>query len=213
LHDRELYGKGIADIVQKTAKKVGIEVVGFEGIDAKASNYKSLVVKMKQSGADLIYFGGTTQSNAGQLAKDIRSGGITAKLMVPDGCFEDAFITAAGAENLNGNTYLTFSGVPAKMLTGKGASFYENYKARFKSEPEVYSVYGYETARVILDAIQRANSSDRDAILQALAKTANYEGALGTWSFDENGDTTLKTLSGNTVKEGHFEFVRMLDGQ
>jgi branched-chain amino acid transport system substrate-binding protein len=99
------------------------------------------------------------------------------------------------------------------MLTGKGASFYENYKARFKSEPEVYSVYGYETARVILDAIQRANSSDRDAILQALAKTANYEGALGTWSFDENGDTTLKTLSGNTVKEGHFEFVRMLDGQ
>ena len=43
LHDRELYGKGIADVFKKTAEATGVEVVGFEGIDAKASNYRSLV--------------------------------------------------------------------------------------------------------------------------------------------------------------------------
>lgn len=74
LHDRELYGQGVASMFQKTAKKIGLQVLGYEGIDPKASNYRSLVTKMKQKRPDLVYFGGTTQTNAGQIAKDLRAG-------------------------------------------------------------------------------------------------------------------------------------------
>ena len=102
LNDREVYGKGVAGVFEKRAREIGLEVVGVDGIDPKASNYKSLVTKMKQAGADLVYFGGTTQTNAGQLAKDIVSGGLKAKLIVPDGCYENAFIEAAGAKALLG---------------------------------------------------------------------------------------------------------------
>lgn len=211
LHDKELYGKGIASIYQKTAKALGLQVTGFEGIDPKASNYKSLVTKIRQTGSDLVYYGGTTQTNGGQIAKDLRTGGLkNVKFMVPDACYEGAFIESAGAENLNGNTYVTFGGVPPDKLTGKGAEFYQAYLKRYGAEPEGYAVYGYDAMKVVLDAIARAGKKDRAAIVEALRATKDFQGGLGTWSFDENGDTTLRTMSGNGVENGKFVFIKLL---
>jgi len=210
LHDRELYGKGIADVFENRAKEIGLAVVEVEGIDPKAANYRSLVTKIKASGADFVYFGGTTQNNAGQIAKDLRSGGVDAPLMVPDGCFEEAFIEAAGAANLNGKTYVTFGGLPADQLTGQGQVFRENYRAKYGTDPEAYAVYGYEATRVLLDAIDRAEAKDRASILVAVAATRDFQGALGTWSFDENGDTTNRTMSGQAVIDGKFVFQKVL---
>ena len=210
LHDRELYGKGIADIFNKTAVAIGLEVVGFEGIDTKAANYKALANKIRATRPSLVYFGGTTQSNAGQVAKDLRAAGVDAAFMVPDGCFEQAFISAAGAEQLNDRTYVTFSGLPPRLLKGKGKEFYDAYKAKFASEPEGYAVYGYDAAGVVLRAIAKVGKRDRAAILEALRETKEYQGALGTWSFDANGDTTLEVLSGNIVRHGVFEFLSEL---
>ncbi|MFN8390622.1 MAG: branched-chain amino acid ABC transporter substrate-binding protein [Bdellovibrionota bacterium] len=211
IHDGELYGKGIAQMFKKSAGPLGLDIVGFEQIDTKASNYRSLAVKIKQYSPDIVYFGGTTQTNAGQLAKDLVAAGVSGKFMVPDGCFESAFIDAAGKENLEGRVFITFGGVPGAQLTGKGKEFYENYKKRFGIEPEGYSAYGYESAKVALDAIRRAGKKDRAAIVDALAATKDFEGALGKWSFDANGDTSLKTMSVNTVKDGQFAFVKLLD--
>jgi len=211
LHDRELYGKGIADIFQKSAPANGLTVTGFEGIDPKASNYRSLVTKIRQTGSDLVYYGGTTQTNGGQIAKDLRAGGLKdIKYMVPDACFEQAFIEAAGAANLDGRTYVTFGGVPPEELTGKGAEFVAKYKAKYGSAPEGYAVYGYDSAKAVIGAIERAGSKDRAAIIKELAATKDLDGGLGKWSFDANGDTTLTTMSGNAVEGGQFKFVKLL---
>lgn len=210
LHDKELYGRGIAEIFRKRCEEIGVEVVGFEGLDPKASNYKSLVVKIRESGAELVYFGGSTATGGGQLAKDLYSGGFEGKTMAPDGCFETVFIEAATPEHANERCHVTFGGVPADRLTGKGAEFYANYKKKYGIEPESYAVYGYEACGVALAAVARAGKKDREAIRLAVAATKDYEGALGTWSFDENGDTTLRTMSGNVVREGKFEFVKLL---
>ena len=214
LDDQELYGKGLADIFEASAKKHGIQVLGHEGIDAKASDYKALMTKIKALGPDLIYFGGTTQTNAGQLIKDMRNVGMTAdqvKFMGPDGMFEKALIDAAGkdAEGI----YATFGGVPAKELKGTGQKWYESYKKKYNSEPEAYAAYGYEAAKVIVNAINQVCKNDRDAIREAVLNTKDFNGVLGTWSFDQNGDTTLTTLSGNVVKNGNWEFVTVLKGQ
>ena len=210
LDDRELYGKGIADVFEKRAKEIGLKVLGREGIDSKASNYKALANKIKAAKPDLVYYGGTTQTNAGQIAKDLRSVGVEAKFMVPDGCFEKAFIEAAGAANLNGKTFVTFGGLPADQLTGRGAEFRKAYMAKYNTDPEAYALYGYECGRVLLDAIKRAKTKDRAAILAAVAATKDFDGALGTWSFDANGDTTSKIMSGQTVENGDFKFVKVL---
>jgi branched-chain amino acid transport system substrate-binding protein len=211
LHDGELYGKGVATMFKKAATTRNFSVLGFDKIDPKASNYRSLAVKIKQTRPDLVYFGGTTQTNAGQLIKDLRATGITSKFMVPDGCYETAFIESAGADAVQGNTYITFGGVPAKQLKGMGQKFYETYKATYNAEPEGYAAYGYESAKVVIDAIGKASTKDRAGILAAISGTKDFQGALGTWSFDANGDTTLRTMSGNMVENGAFVLSKVLE--
>ncbi len=211
LDDQELYGKGIADIFEATAKKLGIQVLGREGIDVKASDYKALMNKIKALNPDLIYFGGTTQNNAGQIIKDMRNVGMTpdaVKFMGPDGIKEQALIDAAGKDAEA--VYATFGGLPPQGLTGAGAKWYESYKAKYNAEPEAYTAYAYEAAKVAIGAINKVCKNDRGAIREAVMATKDFNGVLGTWSFDPNGDTSLTTMSGNVVKGGKWEFVSAL---
>jgi branched-chain amino acid transport system substrate-binding protein len=213
LDARDLYGRGIVDVFEQTAGDIGLRVVGREGIDPRAQEYKSVMTKIKALSPDFVYFGGTTQNNAGQIAKDMLAVGLTAKLMAPDGCFDSAFIQAAGASNLNGRTYITFGGVPPDKLTGLGATFVEKYRAKYSKEPEAYGVYGYVAAQVALQAIAKAGVKDREAIRAAVQAYKADDSALGPFSFDQNGDTTMAMMSGNTVKDGKFEFMTKLENQ
>jgi len=210
LHDNGLYGKGVAAVFQQTAEDIGLKVIAFEAVDPKAQEYKSLMTKIKEANPDFVYYGGTTQTNAGQLVKDFVAVGATGKIMVPDGCFEEAFIQASGAENANERVYVTFGGVPPEKLTGTGAEFVKAYRAKFGAEPEAYAVYGYMAAKVAIDAIKAAGTKDRMAISAAAAKVSYEDSALGKFSFTEHGDTTMATMSGNIIKGGKFEFVSIL---
>ncbi|MFM7035761.1 MAG: branched-chain amino acid ABC transporter substrate-binding protein, partial [Planctomycetia bacterium] len=173
---------------------------------AKAQEFKSLMASIKAAGPDLVYFGGTTQSKGGQLAKDMASAGIPALLMVPDGCREQVFIDSAGAANLEGRCFVTFGGLPPEKLTGKGKEFVDRYREKHHETPEAYAVYGYEAARVALEAIRRVGTKDRRAIADAALAIRDFDGALGHWGFDANGDTTLDALTVSVVKGGRFEF-------
>ena len=213
LHDNGLYGKGVATVLQQTAEDIGLKVIAFEAVDPKAQEYKSLMTKIKETNPDFVYYGGTTQTNAGQLVKDLVAVGLTAKIMVPDGCFEEAFIQAAGAENANDRVFLTFGGLPPEKLTGQGADFVKAYTNKYGTAPEAYAVYGYVAAKVVLEAIKIADKKDREAISAAAMQVKFEDGALGKFSFTENGDTTLTVMSGNAIKNGKFEFVTLLTAE
>ena len=210
LDDRGLYGKGIADVLVATAPDKGVQVIGREGIDPKAQEYRSLMTKIKALNPDFVFYGGTTQTNAGQLAKDLVAVGLAAKLMLPDGCYEKAFIEAAGAENVNGRTFVTFGGAPPDQLVGKGAEFVKRYREKYHAEPEGYAVYGYVAAKTALEVLAKVGKKDREALRAAMLSYNQQDGALGSWQFDQNGDTSLTTISGNTIKDGNFTFATML---
>jgi branched-chain amino acid transport system substrate-binding protein len=205
LDDTELYGHGIAAVFASTAPKIGLQVLGGpEGIDPKASDYRALATKIRQTNPELVYYGGITQNNAGKLLKDIRAVmGNNVKFMGPDGIYEQAFLDDAG--DAAEGALITFGGVPPSKLTGKGAEWYQNYKRKFNAEPEAYAAYGYEAMKVALDGIQRAGVKDRTKIRDAIMATSDYDGVLGKWSFDRNGDTTLSAMSGRQVKGGKFD--------
>ena len=216
LDDQETYGKGLADQFQQNAEALGIQVLGREGIDGKASNYRSFMAKIAQLNPDAIYFGGITQNNAGQLVSDKVGAGMSNQnviFMGPDGILEDALLDTAGdaAEGI----YVTFAGLPSSELPGKGQDFVQQYKDKYGSDVEAYTAYGYEAANVLLDAIQRAYENDgevtRAGVVRELFNTKNYDGVLGTWSFDQDGDTTLTELSGQRVENGDFQFNRTID--
>ncbi len=213
LDDQQLYGKGIADVFDATAKSLGLTVLGHEGIDGKAADYKALATKIQQAGPDLIYYGGITQNNAGQLWKDIRGVGFTGILMGPDGIDEDAFLTAAG--DAAEGTYVTFGGVPPDQLQGKAAAWRDAYKAKYGSDPEAYAVYGYVAATLVIDALERVcaaggDPSNRETVRKAVFDTKDFDSIIGKFSIDANGDTTITTMSGSQVKGGKFTFVSQL---
>jgi len=216
LDDQELDGKGVADVFDKVAQELGLQVLGHEGIDGKAADYRALAAKIKQANPDLIYFGGITQNNAGQLVKDIRNVGYEGKFMGSDGIFEEAFLEAAG--DAADGVYVTFGGIPPSELQGKAADWREAYKAKFGSNPEVYTVYGYVAAAVLVDAFERVcagggSPTDRKAVRDAVFATKDFDSILGKFSIDANGDTTITAMSGAQVRSGKFKFVTLLGGQ
>ncbi|HEY2759544.1 MAG TPA: branched-chain amino acid ABC transporter substrate-binding protein [Pirellulales bacterium] len=210
LDDKTAYGKGLADIFEKRAKALGLSIVGRDSLEPNTQEFRSKITQILSKEPDLVYFGGTTQTKGGQFCKELYDADFKGKLMVPDGCMENAFIDAAGPKNANDHVYVTFGGVVPSKLTGAGKEFVDKYKAKYGNMPEAYALYAYEATKVVLDAIRKAGVKDREAILQAARQTKDFPGALGTWSFDENGDTTLKKLSGSVVHDGQFEFVKML---
>ncbi|HET9492943.1 MAG TPA: branched-chain amino acid ABC transporter substrate-binding protein, partial [Chloroflexia bacterium] len=209
LNDQEVYGRGVANVFEKQFAAAGGTVIANEGIDPKLPEFKALMNKIKNAGADLVYFGGLVDSGGPQLLKDLKSVAPEIIFMGPDGIQTQSFIDAAGADVAEG-TLATVAGTAYKDLQGKGADFYNNYKEKFNKEPDPYAIYGYDAMSVVLDAIEKAGTKDRAAILEALKQTRDYEGALGTWSFDENGDTTLRVIGGYKATSGRFEFQKYL---
>ncbi|MGE3269211.1 MAG: branched-chain amino acid ABC transporter substrate-binding protein [Chloroflexota bacterium] len=205
LHDTELYGRTVANAFHAAAGELGLEVVGPpEGVDPRAPDYFGIAGKVKSANPDLVYFGGVTENSAGRIFKQLRETlGPNVRLMGPDGLYQQTFLDATG-EAAEG-AYITFSGVAPSKLTGRGAEWYRTYKVRFAAEPEAYAGYAYEAAKVALDAIKRAGRKDRAAIRDALLATRDYDGILGRWSFDRNGDITPATVSGREVKGGRFD--------
>ncbi|HSL76798.1 MAG TPA: branched-chain amino acid ABC transporter substrate-binding protein [Candidatus Limnocylindrales bacterium] len=212
LDDTEVYGKGIADVFRQKAPEYGLTIVGNDGIDGKATDYKALAEKVKGTNPDLVYYGGITQNNAGQLWRDLRDAMPDVKLMGPDGVYENEFLEAAAAAAEG--SYITFGGVPPDQLQGKGKEFVDKYTAKYPNNPiEGYTAYGYEAANVVLAAIERAaakNPADvlalRAAVLDEVKATKDYDGVLGKWSFDADGDTSLTEMSGLIVTGGEFKF-------
>jgi branched-chain amino acid transport system substrate-binding protein len=78
--------------------------------------------------------------------------------------------------------------------------------------PDPYAIYGYEAMRLALDAIQRSQTGENADVLKALFATKDRQGVLGTYSIDENGDTTLLDRSLQAVKNGQLTFVKTVKG-
>jgi branched-chain amino acid transport system substrate-binding protein len=204
LDDHDLFGGLWSRAFAETAERIGLQVVGPEGIDPRASDYEALAARVRDANPDLVYVGGVSLNNTGKLFKDLRAAlPEHVKLMGPDGLYEGPFLEEAG--DAAEGAFITFGGVAPSKLTGKGAEWYRSYKVRYNVEPEAYAAYAYEATKVALDAIKRAGRKDRAAIREAVMATKDYDGILGRWSFDRNGDTTLTSISGRQVKEGHFD--------
>jgi branched-chain amino acid transport system substrate-binding protein len=216
LDDRETYGKGLADQFQSAAEELGIEVVGRDGIDGSASNYRALMNRIAQEQPDAIYFGGIIENNAAQIIRDKVGAGMSNEdvaFIGPDGIFVDELISQAGdaAEGI----YVTFGGLPESELSEEGQEFVETYESEYDDAIQPYTAYAYEAANVMLDAIERAYGADdevtRQGVLREIFATKDFEGVLGTWSFDEDGDTSLTELSVQKVQDGKFQLDRTLD--
>jgi branched-chain amino acid transport system substrate-binding protein len=220
LNDQELYGKGIADVFEAEAKKIGLQVLGNEGIDYKQPDQKPILTKIRATGADLVYMGGVVETGAQTIIRQMKDLGMVApkvKFMGPDGLYQEELLKAATCEAAEAvDMHISFASLPFEQMKGKGAEIYKQYKERYKVEPTSYALYSWEAAEVTIDAIKRAGAKDREKIRAAIAATKDFNGLNGKWSFDKDGDTTLEVMSGFKVVKADnpigckFEFAEVL---
>jgi branched-chain amino acid transport system substrate-binding protein len=214
LDDRQLYGKGIADVFAKTAKELGLQVVGHEGVESVDIDFRALLTKVRAVNPNLVYGGFVIDSGGPQVIQQMKALGLFdagVKFMGPDGLFSPALVEQATPAAVNNNVYVTFAGLPSDQLpTEVGKRFYADYKAKYKEEPIGWAMYAYQATIVTVDAMKRAGAKDRARILDALRQTKNFEGITGRFSFDENGDTDRTDMGGFQVKDSKFQFVGLI---
>jgi branched-chain amino acid transport system substrate-binding protein len=196
LDDRELYGKGVADAFEGSAKEIGLKVAGHEGWDKDAPNYTALMTKIKATGADAVYIGGVSPNNGGQLVKDkvsVLGDNEAVKLLVSDGFVLDSLFDDAGADNVNG-AFGTAPTLPANKIAGAGAQFVDGFQAKIGAGEniQVYTLYAAVAAQVMLDAISRSDGSRAD-VLAKMFETNMNDTATGPMSFNQNGDPAAGT--------------------
>ncbi|WP_028066693.1 branched-chain amino acid ABC transporter substrate-binding protein [Solirubrobacter soli] len=213
-NDKETYGAGLAQAIVIAAKQQGLNVIANDGIDKNAPNYRSLAQRAKAAGADCFAYSGVTQNNAVQLFKDMAAGIPNAKLYGPDGTCESGFInkdTGIPAD-VAARYKCTSPTLPPDQLPATGQQFFKDYAAKFGGTPDPYSIYGYESMQLALDAIKRSKTGEKADIVKALFATKDRESALGKYSIDANGDTSSTDMALDGVEDGQLKFIKVIKG-
>lgn len=183
-HDKTTYGKGLADETRKAMNALGVTEVLYEGVNARERDFSALVSKIKESGADLVYWGGV-HTEGGSILRQMRSAGVNAVMMGGDGIATNEFAQLAGpgAEG----TLMTFGPDPQKRPEAQAVL--AKFAAR-NFKPEAYTLYAYASVQVIAEAAKAINSLDPVKVAAELHTGKTYKTVIGDLSFDAKGDVT-----------------------
>jgi branched-chain amino acid transport system substrate-binding protein len=216
-NDKEVYGAGLARVIELSAEEQGLELTGNDAIDKNAANYRSLAQKAKSAGADCFVYAGITANNAVQLYKDFAAAlGPDAKLFGPDGVAETGFVSEKDGGiplDLNPRVKVTVATLAADQYPPEGQEFFKQFTEKYGVDnPDPYAIYGYEAMSLALDAISRSDGS-KESIVEALFSTKDRNSVLGTYSIDENGDTTLTDYGVYKIVDGSLEFDQTIKAE
>jgi branched-chain amino acid transport system substrate-binding protein len=199
LHDKGDYGKGLAEFAKKfidDSKKA--KVVLFEGITPGAVDYSAIVQKIKQSGAEAVIYGGY-HPEASSIVAQMRKKKMKTIFISDDGVKDATFIKVAGkyAEGVYATGPKDTSSNPMTIAAN------ELYKKTYGADAGAFYLNGYAATQAILNAIQKAGSTDYDAVSKAL-KTQFVETPLGKIKFDKRGDAIGVGFSIYQVQKGNY---------
>ena len=184
VHDKTTYGKGLADETKKTINKAGMKEVLYEGVNTGEKDYSALVSKIKQSGADLIYWGGL-YTEGGLIVRQMRDQGVKAPLMGGDGITSDEF-ASVGGPGVEG-TLMTYGPDPRNKPDAK--KVVEEFRAK-KFEPEAYTLYSYAAVEIIKQAAEQAGSLEPRKVAEVMKSGRKFRTVIGDIGYDRKGDIT-----------------------
>ncbi|MFD9094015.1 branched-chain amino acid ABC transporter substrate-binding protein [Streptomyces collinus] len=211
IDDKKTYGAGLAGTFTDEFKKLGGKIVGTEHINPDTKDFSAVATKVKNSGAQVVYYGGE-YPQAGPLSKQIKAAGAKIPLVGGDGIYADDFIKLAGASGTG--DLATSVGAPVETLDSAKA-FVDNYKAAgYKEAYAAYGGYSYDSAWSIIEAVKKVVDdnggklpSDARAKVTAAMQSVSFDGVTGKVSFDEYGDATNKQLTVYSVTGGAWKAV------
>src|SRR5918999_1632332 len=219
LHDKEVYGAGLARNIATSSEEQQLEVATNEGIDPKAPNFRSQASALQGAGVDCFVFSGITANGAVQLYKDVAAALPEAKLYGPDGVAESGFSDPKEGGipgNVANRVKVSVATLAPDEYPPEGRKFFSDFERSYgEPNPDPYAIYGYEAMRLVLDTIEGLGDQggDRQALIDALFEVKGRQSVLGTYDIDENGDTTLTDYGIYTIKGGELEFEETIEAQ
>ena len=181
IHDKTPYGKGLADEFKKQLNARGVTETMYEAITAGDKDFTALITKMKNAGIDLIYLGGY-HTEAGLIARQAKEQGIGATMMSGDALVTDEYWAITG--DTGQGTLMTFSPDPRKNEAA--APVVAEFEAQ-GYDPEGYTLYTYAAIQVWAQAVEKAGSTDLEAVIEQLNGN-QFDTVLGPIAFDDKGD-------------------------
>ncbi|MFF9620901.1 branched-chain amino acid ABC transporter substrate-binding protein [Streptomyces griseosporeus] len=213
--DKQTYGAGLAKIFAEQFKKLGGTVVQTDHINTGDKDFGSLVTKIKNSGADILYYGGQYDESS-LITKQLKGAGVKIPLFGGDGMFASTYIETAGA-SAEGDL-ATAIGVPADTLPA-AKNFIATYKSKgYKGDYGAYGAYSYDAATAIIRAVKAVKDANggklpsdindlRSKVVDEVQKSS-FDGLTGKVAFDEYGDTTNKQLTVYAVEKGKWKAAK-----
>lgn len=185
IHDKDTYGKGLADATKATLNAYGVKEVMYEGLTRGEKDFNALITKIRSVDADVVYFGGL-HSEAGPLVRQLREQGSKAIFISGDGIVSDEFVSVAGSPEYVDGVLMTFGAPPSSYPSGKKV-IGEFRDAGY--EPEGYTLYSYTAMQIVAAAL---GNNDLDPVKGAeWLQTNSINTVMGKKDFDEKGDLTV----------------------
>ena len=202
LHDNSEYGRGYAEKAKEELEKSGkTQVVLFEAVTPGATDYSSAVRKVGQSKAQALMWGGY-YPEAAKILSNMYTAGLEIPMIGPDGLKDMGFVQLAGedAEGVYASGPTDTSANPLSIYYAK------KHQEKFGTAPGAFFDNGVAATIALLNAINVAQSTDTDKIMEALRNT-EVDTPIGRIKFDEKGDAIGVGMSIYKIEGGQYKEV------
>jgi branched-chain amino acid transport system substrate-binding protein len=204
--EKQDYSKGLAQYFREVFTQNGGQIVKEQSYSGGDKDFRAQLTSIKSTKPDVIFVPGYYNEVA-LIARQARQFGVKAPFMGGDGWEGDALLKVAG-NSLDGCFFSThFS---ADNQDPAVQAFINNYKAKFGMVPDCQAALGYDTVRILAEAIKRAGSTDAAALRDAIAATKDFQGVTGKISLDAHRNASKPAVV-QTIGGGHFKFVENVE--
>lgn len=199
------YSQGLADSFKSQAETKGMEMVAFEGYAAADTDFTTLLNKVIATAPDAIfvpdYYG-----DVSLILDQARTAGFEGAMLGGDGW--DGVLSTLPQDKfaVANNGYFSNHYSAADEAA---ATFLEKYKAEFDLDGNAFAALGYDSAFIMANAIEQAESTDSQAIIDAL-QASEFDGVTGHITFDENGDP-IKSVAVTKFVDGQSELAAKIE--
>lgn len=193
------YSDGVAEAFIKEAERLGLKIVAKEGYAEGDKDFRAQLTKVAATNPDVLLVPDYYEQVA-LITTQAREVGVKSTFIGPDGWDGVAKALDSSAYGAIENSYFT-NHYSVEDTNEKVQNFLKAYREKYKDEPSAFSALSYDAAYLMKDAIEKAGSTDKDAIVKAM-KESDFAGVTGHLRFDEKNNpvkavTVLKVVNGN----------------
>ena len=182
-------------------------IVATTSYNTGDQDFSAQLTNVKALNPDVIFAPGNYGESA-LLIKQARDLGIDIPILGGDTWEAPEFLSIGGSA-VEGAVYSTHF-TAESPVTAASEEFLKEYKAKFNKDANAFAALGYDAYMVIIDAIEKAGTTDSVAIRDKIAATKDFMGATGMITLDINGDA-VKSAIINQVKDGKFVYLTTVE--